>query len=164
VVPSRVHTRYHHAVVAVLNDTFYPVLLSRIEEPLAPKELESYFQKLAGLADRAILKRERYVVIVMDDISKFSAAGRKQIAEVQARYVTPQRNDATLAAYASIDNAFVRGAVTAIRWFAPDLVRHLHVSASREDALDEALSALERRGTPFAGDFRALRAAMGLPS
>jgi hypothetical protein len=151
-------------VTAELNDTFYPILLSRIDEPVTLGEIENYFKKLVRLADDGLRKRERYVVIVVSDVVKFSAAGRRQVGEVQARYLTPQRNEVTLAAFVPVDNAFVRGIVTAVRWFAPDLVKSIELVSSLEVALDKALSALESNGTPFKGDRSALRRAMGLRS
>jgi hypothetical protein len=153
---------YDGVVTAELNDTFYPILLSRIEEPLAPSELDRYFKKLVSLADAAISKREKYVVIVVSDVMKVNAAGRKQLALVQARYLTPERNDRTLAAFLPIDNAFVRGAVTALRWLSPELTKSIHVVASLEVALNEALRVLEANGTPFTGERPALRRALGI--
>jgi len=70
--------------------------------------------------------------------------------------------DATLASFVPIDSSFVRGAVTAYRWFAPDTVKTLRVVDSLERALDEAMRALEAQGTPFTGDRAALRRALHL--
>lgn len=149
-------------MTAELNDAFYPVLLSRIEEPLALHEVEAYFKKLTSLADVGIRRRERYVVIVLSDVVKFSAAGRKQVAEVQARFLTRERNDVTLAAFVPIDNALVRGALTALRWLSPEIVQSVRIVPSLEVALHEGLELLASNGTPFTGERLALRRAMGL--
>lgn len=150
------------AVPAELNDTFYPILLSRMEEPLAPGETDAYFQKLVALADACLRTGERYVVIVTSDVVKFGAAGRKQVAEAETRYLTPARNGVTLAAYVPVDNAFVRGAVTALRWISPEIVKSIRVVASLELALHEALRTLHGNGTPFTGELAGLRRALGL--
>jgi hypothetical protein len=149
-------------VPAELNDAFYPVLLSKIEEPLASQEIDAYFKKLVALADAAIRRRERYVVIVVSDVMGFTAAARRQVADAQARYLTRERNEVTIAAFVPIDNTFVRGAVTALRWLSPEIVKSIHVVASLEVALTEALRVLEEHGTPFKGERLALRRAIGL--
>jgi hypothetical protein len=147
-------------VPAALNDRFYPILLSRTDEPVTDAELDAFFTKLAMLADEGIRKGERYVVIVLNDPTKFSPAGRRKVAEMQAHYVTPRRNDVTLAAFIPIDNAFVRGAVTALRWVSPDIVKSVQFVPTVDAALREALATLEANGTPFTGDLPALRRAL----
>lgn len=149
---------------AELNDTFYPILLSRMEEPLAAAEADAYFTKLVRLADACIRTGERYVVIVTSDVVKFGAASRKQIAAAETRYLTPERNQVALAAYLPIDNSFVRGAVTALRWISPEIVKAVRVVPSLEVALHEALLVLNGNGTPFTGELVALRRALGLRS
>jgi hypothetical protein len=151
-------------VPASLNDAFYPVLLSRFDDPLTRSEADAYFQKLTALADKAIRKSERYVVIILNDVTKFTAAGRKQVAEAQARYLTPEQNAVTLAAFIPIDNAFVRGSVTALRWFAPEIVKSIRLVASLELAFAEALRMLDANGFPFGGNRQLLRLALGLQS
>jgi hypothetical protein len=149
-------------VGATLDDTFYPILLSRLDQPVVRAEAEAYFQKLAALADRAIRRGERYVVIVLSDVGGFSPAGRKVMAEAHASYVTPERNAATLTALVPVDNAIVRGAVTAFRWVAPQLVSSLRPVRSLDAAIDEALHILDENGAPFRGDLQGLRRALGL--
>jgi hypothetical protein len=146
-----------------LNDRFYPILLSRLEDPTTTGEIETFFRKLAALADAGIRKHERYVVIVTSNVLKVSPALRKQVAEVQRRILTPERNEVTLAAFVPIDNSFVRGAVTALGWIAPDMMQSVQVVASLQLALDEALRVLQANGTTFRGDRAALRSALGLP-
>jgi hypothetical protein len=149
-------------VTAELNTDFYPILLSRFEEPLAAGQTDAYFRKLIALADAAIVKGERYVVVITSDAMKFGAAGRRQVAEAETRYLTPARNEVTLAAFVPIDNAFVRGGLTALRWIAPETVKAIRTVASLEVALDQALRVLEENGTPFKGELVALRRALGL--
>jgi hypothetical protein len=149
-------------VPAILNDTFLPVLLSSMQEPLADGELDAYFKKLVALADEGIRARSKYVVIVTSDVTKFSATGRKHVAEAQARFMTSERDDVTLAAFVPIDNVFVRGAVTALRWLSPEVVKSIRVVASPELALSEALKMLEDSGTPFTGNRQALQRALGI--
>jgi hypothetical protein len=151
-------------VTAILIDAYYPILISRFVEPLTRVEADGYFQKLVALADEAIRKGERYVVISVTDATKFSAAGRKQIQDSQERYITPARNAVTLAAFVPIDNQFVRGAVTALSWFLPEVVKHIRVVRSVEVAFDETLRCLEEGGTPFTGDRQAVRRVLGLPT
>jgi hypothetical protein len=151
-------------VPASLNDQFYPVLLSSISEPLKEGDLDGYFTKLVGLADRALRKGERYVVIVTNEVDALSAAGRKQVMATQARLLTPERNDVTLAAFMPLDNAFARGVVTAIRWVAPEIVKSIRFVPNLEQAMLSAIELLEAHGTPFRGDRLALRRALGVGS
>jgi hypothetical protein len=153
---------YDCAVPAALNDTFYPVLLSSVQEPLARAEIDAYFSKLILLADEGIRTGKKHVVIVTSDVMKFTATGRKQVADAQTRFMTAERDDATLAAFVPIDNSFVRGAVTALRWLSPEVVKSVRVVPSLKIALSEALSMLEAIGTPFVGDRVALSRALGL--
>jgi len=134
---------YDCVVPAVLDDMFYPVLLSSMQEPLARAELDAYFSKLVVLADEGILRRRKYVVIVIGDVTHFTATGRRQVADAQARFMTAERNDVTLAAFIPIDNSFVRGALTALRWLSPEVVKSVRLVPSLEIALSEALSMLE---------------------
>lgn len=149
-------------MVAVLNERFFPLLLSDMVEPLTIKELDDYFRKVAELADTGIRTGTRYAVIVLNDPMQMSALGRKQVAEVQARYLTRERNDVALAAYVRIESILARGAVTAISWISPEIVRHVQAVPSLEVALQKALQALEAHGTPFTGDLAAVRDALGL--
>jgi hypothetical protein len=144
-------------VPADLDDTFYPVLLSRIEEPLARAEAEAYFRKIAELADRALRNGERYVVIVTSEVETFSAAGRRAVADAQAAHLTPERIAVALAALVPFDSAIVRGAMTALRWVSPRLVDSIQPVSSLDAAVDEALRILEANRTPFRGDVSALR-------
>lgn len=150
-------------VTAILIEAYYPILISRFVEPLTRSDADAYFQKVVAIADEALRKNERYVVISITDVTKFSAGARKQIQDAQQRHITTERNDATLAAFVPIDNAFVRGAVTALSWFLPDVTKHVRIVRSVEVAFDETLRCLEEAGTPFSGDRVALRRVLGLP-
>lgn len=151
-------------MTAILIDAYYPILISRFVEPVTQSDADSYFQKLVTLADAAIRTGDRYVVISITDVTKFSAKARKQIQEAQERHITPARNDVTLAAFVPIDNAVVRGAVTAISWFIPDVTKHVRIVRSVEVAFDETLRCLEEHGSPFQGDRQAVRRVLGLPA
>jgi hypothetical protein len=149
-------------VSATLNDSFYPILLSSMEEPLQQGELDAYFQKLIPLADAGIRKREQYIVIVLNDPMKFSAAARKKVLEAQARYLSPAQMDVTLASFVYVNSAFARGAVTALRWVAPELIKSVRLVANLEAAMNDALALLEAEGRPFRGNRQALRRELGL--
>jgi hypothetical protein len=149
-------------VPAALDDQFYPILLSRFDEPVTEGELDSYFQKLVVLADEGIRRKNRYVVIVLNDPTTFSAAGRKKVAAAQARYMTPKRDDVTLAAFIPVDNPIVRGAVTALRWVSPEIAKSIHCVPTLEAALKNAIASLEANSTPFTGNLYELRRTMGV--
>lgn len=153
---------YDCVVPAVLDDMFYPVLLSSVHEPLAHAEIDAYYSKLTMLADEAIRTRRKYVVIVISDVVHFTAAGRKIVTDAQARFMTAERNDATLAAFVPVDNMLVHGILTAMGWLAPEMIKSVRVVRSLEIALSEALSTLAANGTPFVGDHLALSRALGL--
>jgi hypothetical protein len=153
---------YDGRMATALIETFYPILVSKTDESVTEEELEVFFRRFAELADQAIRSGTRHVVIVLNDPSKFTPAARKRVAEAQARHVTPARNDVTLAAFVPIDSALARGALTAIRWVSPDLVKHVRFVPTTEAALRAALAVLEEQGTPFTGDEKALRVALGL--
>jgi hypothetical protein len=154
--------RYDCAVPAELYDVFFPVLLSTMQEPLADAELQAYFTKVAAIADTGLRTGTRHVVIVLNDVTKFTAAARKQVANAQARYITREQVAATLVAYVPNDSAFARGLVTAMRWISPEIVARIEFVASLDIALRKALSMLAANGTPFTGDEPALRRALGL--
>ena len=149
-------------VPAELNDRFYPILLSRMDDPVTSAEAEAYFEKLIVLADEGIRSGRKYTVITTSNIMKFTAASRKHVADAQARYLSADRNDVTLAAFLPIDNSVIRGMMTAFRWVAPRLLQYVHVVPSLEAALDDALRALADNGTPFKGDLQALRRVLDL--
>jgi hypothetical protein len=153
---------YDQGVPTVLNDTFYPILLMGMDEPYAPGEIEAYLEKLVAIANEALRTRKRHVVIVMNDPTKVSAAGRRKVADAVAKRMTPTQIDVTLASFLPIDSALVRGVLTAFKWFSPHTLKSLQVVDSLQSALDQALAALEAHGTPFTGDRQALRRALQL--
>ena len=153
---------YHRSVPTTLNDTFYPILLMGLDEPFAPGEIEAHLEKLVAIANAGIRTQRRHVVIVTNDPTKVSAAGRRRVANAMALHLSPAQVDVTLASFLPIDSIIVRGAVTAFRWFSPDTVKTLRVVDSMQSALDEALRALAAHGTPFEGDYQALRRALRL--
>jgi hypothetical protein len=154
--------RYDRAVPAELYDVFFPVLLSTMQEPLAEAELQAYFTKLAAIADTGLRTGTRHVVIVVNDVTKFTAAARKKVADAQACYLTREQVAATLVAYVPNDSSFARGLVTAMRWISPEIVARIELVASLDIALHRALSTLAANETPFTGDESALRRALGL--
>jgi len=149
-------------VPCVLNDAFYPIILMGLDEPFGPGEIEAYLEKLSLLADEAIRARKRHVVIVTNDPLKVSAAGRRKIANAVALRLTPEQVAVTLASFMPIDNTLVRGVITAFQWFSPDTLKTLRLVSSMQEALHEALQALEAQGTPFTGDRQGLRRALRL--
>jgi hypothetical protein len=149
-------------VPCILNETFYPILLTGLDEPFLPGEIEAYLEKLLAIANEGIRTGKRHVVIVINDPTKVSAAGRRRVADAVTSRLTPAQLDVTLASFLPIDSALVRGAVTAFKWFSPEALKSLRVVSSMRGALSEALRALDQHGTPFTGDKRALRRALGL--
>jgi hypothetical protein len=149
-------------VPAALNDRFYPILLSRFDEPVTVGEIDAYFQKLVPLADDGIRRGKRYVVIALNDPSKFTAATRKKVAAAQARYMTPKRDDVTLAAFIPIDNPIIRGAVTALSWVSPEIAKSIRCVPTLEAALNDALALLDANTTPFTGNLHDLRRTLGV--
>lgn len=133
-----------------------------MQEPLTRGEVEAYFEKLVALAEEGIRTGGKYVVIVTSDVTKFTARGRKYVAEAQARFMTAERDAITRAAFVPIDSALIRGAITALHWLSPDVAKHIRIVASMEIAFREALEVLEASGSPFRGDEIGLRRALGL--
>jgi hypothetical protein len=133
-----------------------------MDEPYAPGEIEAYLAKLVAIANEGLRTRRRHVVIVTNDPTKVSAAGRRKVAEAVAQGMTPTQIDVTLVSFLPIDSALVRGVVTAFKWFSPHTLRTLRVVDSMQSAFDQALAALEAHGTPFTGDRQALRRALQL--
>ena len=133
-----------------------------LDEPFLPGEIEAYLELLVAIADEGIRTGRRHVVIVTNDPTKVSAAGRRRVANAMALHLTPAQIDVTLASFLPIDSTVVRGMITAFRWFSPDTLKTLRVVSSMQSALDEALQTLEAHGTPFTGDYKALRRALQL--
>jgi hypothetical protein len=73
---------------------------------------------------------------------------RRFWAEMSER-TTPSMKEATLATFLVVDNALLRGAITAISWMSPSL-RDLESFANIEAAMNEAFQRLARAGTPVA--------------
>jgi hypothetical protein len=153
---------YHGGVPCVLNDAFYPIILMGLDEPYLPGEIEAYLEKLVSIADEGLRTGKRHVVIVTNDPTKVSAAGRRRVANCVALHMRQEQIDVTLVSFMPIDSALVRGAMTAFKWFSPDTLKSLRVVSSVESALREALVALQEQGTPFTGDLQALRQALRL--
>lgn len=146
----------------ILDNTFYPILLMGMDEPFGPGEIEAYLEKLVSIADEGLRTGKRHVVIVTNDPTKVSAAGRRRVANAVALHLSPAQIDVTLASFMPIDSALVRGAITAFKWFSSETLKTLCVVSSMQGALREALLALEEHGTPFRGDLAALRRALRL--
>jgi hypothetical protein len=145
---------------ARLDGTFVPVLLSSMEEPLSRADMEAYFGELIRIVDEGLRARQRLVVIVTSDATKFTAAGRKIVAEAEARFMSEERYAAIVASYVPTDNALMRGALTALGWLAPNIVKSIRLVPSLEIALTQALQTLETSGSPFRGDRRELQRAV----
>jgi hypothetical protein len=146
-------------VAAVLDNTFYPILLWSTSEPFAPGELDALGTKLAAIADEGIRTGKRHVVVVTVNSVNLSAAGRKSVAAALERHMNQARNDVTLASFLPVNSALIRGILTAFRWLSAESVKTVRMEASPREALDAALRALEQNGTPFTGDPQALRRA-----
>jgi hypothetical protein len=155
---------YNRSVPVTLNDRFFPLLILSFRDPFLPGELELHYKKLAKIADHALERRLRTVAILTNDPSGVSAAGRKQSADALRTCMTPAQVDVTALSLVAVDSAFVRGVLTAFRWLSPDgTLKSLRVTATMQQALDEAIEALESLGTPFKGDLAALKKELGLP-
>lgn len=148
-----------------LNDKFFPLLILSFRDPFLPGELDRHYKKLAQIADYALERQLRTVAILTSDPSLVSPTGRKQSAEALRIHMTPAQVDVTLASFIAIDNAFVRGVVTAFRWLSADgTLKSLRFIATMQQAMDQALEALEGAGTPFKGDLAALKKELNLPA
>jgi hypothetical protein len=164
VLQNASRARYYRPVAIVLNDAFYPIVLVGMYEPYSAEEVDDYFTRLLAIFKWGVRTHTRHVVILIHDPTQASAAGRRQMAEAHKQRVTRAQNELTLACFVPIDNAIMRGMITAFSWFAPDIVKTLRCVATMEDALQQALQVLAAQGTPFVGDMRALRAALKLNS
>jgi hypothetical protein len=155
---------YNQGVPVSLNDRFFPLLLMSFYEPYAPGELDRHYTRLAAIADEAIRRQLRLVVILTSDPSLVSTVGRKQSADSLRRCMSPKQVDVTAASFVTVDSPLVRGVLTAFRWLSPDTLKTLRVTATMQQALDQALVALDQLGTPLQGDLAALRKELGLPT
>jgi hypothetical protein len=131
-----------------------------MEEPLSRADVEGYFGELIRIVDEGIRAQQRLVVIVTSDATKFTAAGRKVVAEAESRYMSAERYAAVVASYVPTDNALMRGALTALGWLAPNMVKSIRLVPSLESALTQALQTLETSGSPFRGDRQELQRAV----
>lgn len=149
-------------MTAFVDDRFYPVVLIELSEPIAPGELDAYFQRLSAIADKSLRRGRKHVVIATNQTVSMSAAGRKAVAAATKEHMTPAQIEASAAMLIVMKSALERGVVTAFGWLFPETMKHVRAVASMQDAYDEALRTLESLGTPFEGERAALRAALGI--
>ena len=147
-------------MTAILDDTFHPVLLVQVEEPFARGELEAYFARLSGVAEKSVRQGRKHVVIVTNDKVAMSAAGRSTVAAANKRYMSQAQIDATAATLIVMTGSLERGVVTAFGWLFPETMKSIRPVASMQAAFDEAMRTLESLGAPFAGDREALRSVL----
>ncbi len=140
----------------VVDSRAWPIVIATWFGPPTEALVDWYFDAHAQVLDRARTRRER-LVLITDTFAteRPSATARKRIADRTAA----QPEDVpllTLASYIVIQNALIRGAVTALGWILPALAESDTVD-SIEAGIDGGLAALDAAGVPRPHDFSAQR-------
>lgn len=138
----------------VVDSRAWPIVFATWFGAATEKLAEHYFEQQTRLFDRA--RREGQPFILISDTfaaTRPSATARKRIAEL----TTAQPADVpglSLSSYIVIENALIRGAVTALRWVTTSMDASETVE-SIDVAIERALAALDEAGVARPAGFRA---------
>jgi hypothetical protein len=133
--------------VIAMDDTYFPVLVATWMGAPTEKSVRAYFQWLGEMLARA--RREGTPLVNVTDAGPAKTPGpdvRRLISELTKAWEATGADAKAVTAYVVVDNALIRGVLTALGWLHGDL--HVtHVSTCAE-ALDGALLALARARKP----------------
>jgi hypothetical protein len=142
-----------------IDDTHYPIVLQTIDPQATVSMIERFFEEMRRMADRAI-REGTYYVEITDCPAVFPPLQRAKLAE-EVKKSSPAQRKRSLGTFVIVDNALVRGALTAVKWMVPDSLQKVTAVASWDEAFDRAAATLGARGIPLPATLgrRRLRAA-----
>jgi hypothetical protein len=127
-----------------IDDTHYPIVLTTIDLNPTAREIEAFFAKSRGIADRAI-REGSYYVSVMVAAGAFSPVQRAKLAE-QVKKTSDEQVRRSLNTFLVVESAVMRGALMAMKWIAADKIGTVTPVASWSEGLELATATLRDRG------------------
>jgi len=126
--------------MATFDLSAFPLVVSHWSTAMDSDEVNDYFDQLDRVIDRAQREGVRYVSVSCGG-SNLTAAMRKVVAE-RASKIPTARAALNIASFVVLDNALLRGAVTAIKWISSKNMQNVFPVATLEEGLAKAKSAL----------------------
>jgi hypothetical protein len=138
-----------------IDDRHFPIVIQTIATDATSDQIARFFAETRRLADRCI-REDRYYVSITLVAGAFAPVQRARLTE-EIKKATPEQERRSLATFVVIPNALVRGALTAVRWMAPDSLRTVYAVGTWSEALDGAVAELRARGVRLPRTFDQLR-------
>jgi len=123
------------AGVIEIDTTRYPLLIQRWTGAPTNENLDAYFVQADDIADYAIAHDSYHVVVVTGSLN-ITASGRKYLG-AWIDTVPSARRERTIASYVVIDNAALRGMLTALGWLTRNL-QDVHAVATEAEGIRRA--------------------------
>jgi hypothetical protein len=129
----------------VLDSRAWPVVITTWFGTPTEVLVDRYFDQHATVLERARKNSDR-IVLISDTFAteRPTATARKRIADRTSAHAKVAQS-ITLASFIVIENALIRGAVTALSWIIPSMDENELVD-SIETAIDRGLAALDAAG------------------
>jgi hypothetical protein len=138
-----------------IDDTHYPIVLQTIDREATVAMIQRFFTETRRMADRAIREGSYYVEIIDCPVA-FPPLLRAKLAEEIKKSSAAQRQR-SLGTFVIVENDLVRGALTAVRWMAPESLQKVTAVASWDAAFDRAVATLRSHGIPLPATIDRLR-------
>jgi hypothetical protein len=139
-----------------IDERHFPIVIQTTDANATPEQIARCFADMRRLADRAI-REDTYYVSISVPAGAFGPLQRAKLAE-EMKKSTPEQDRRSLATFVVVQSTLVRGALTAVRWMAPDNLRTVVAVASWSEALDGAAATLRKHGLRLPATFDRLRA------
>jgi hypothetical protein len=139
-----------------IDERHFPIVIQRIDANATPDQITRFFADMRRLADRAI-REDAYYVSISVPSGAFGPLQRAKLAE-EIKKSTPEQDRRSLGTFVVIQSALVRGALTAVRWMAPENLRTVTGVTTWNEALDGAAATLRKKGLRLPATFDRLRA------
>ena len=134
--------------VIVMDDTYFPVVVATWFGAPSEKAVRIYFEWAREMVARATREGARIVNITDAGPAKTpDAAVRRLIADLTKALEAAGGNDEAMMSYVVVENAVIRGVMTALGWLHGNLKAH-HVSTCAE-ALEAGIRELARARMPL---------------
>jgi hypothetical protein len=128
---------------------WFPLVVQRWPPALSDAELQTFFETNEEVARRALCSNTFYAVVV-GPRAAINAAQRRRVAK-WARDMPRELRERIVGAFVVLGSPMQRGALSALRWFLPELKDVFAALDSLEGAVKHALAALESKGVVVPG-------------
>jgi hypothetical protein len=127
-----------------IDDTHYPIVLTTIDLNPTAQEIEAFFARSRGIADRAI-REGSYYVSIMVAAGAFSPLQRAKLAE-EVKKTSDEQVRRSLNTFLVVESAVMRGALMAMKWIAAEKIGTVTPVASWGEGLELAITTLRDKG------------------